>query len=157
MEVSKKEDIEQGIQDINLQSTSEFTFKNIIDIFNVEKLRQHKIFLMFVLIALIGVGFIIWRSFMKKPTSIDEEDNEKGTQEMMDELGVNLTKNAMGEHMTSESDKDEERMLVASNVVSPFEKYGEVTFSVIVILSLPSGCVIKGKFVPAIAIYKSPV
>ena len=108
MEVSMKEGIEQDIQDINLQSTSKFTFKNIIDIFNVEKLLEHKIFLMFILIAVIGVGFIIWRSFMKKPTSIDEEDNEKGTQEMMDELGVNLTKNAMGEHMTSESDKDEE-------------------------------------------------
>ena len=89
----------------NIDQSTNVTFHNI---FNLEKLLEHKIFIIFILIAISGVAFIVWRSFKRGPSSTVEEDNEKGTQEMMDELGVNLSKNALEEHLTSsESDKQE--------------------------------------------------
>lgn len=88
------------------QTPQRLSFENI---FNLERLLEHKIFLLFLVVAIVGVGFIMWRSFRKKSSSIDDEEIDKGTQEMMDELGVNLSKNALGEHLTSsDSEKNEE-------------------------------------------------
>lgn len=89
----------------NIDQSTNVTFHNI---FNLEKILEHKIFLIFILIAIIGVAFIVWRSFKRGPSSTVEEDNEKGTQEMMDELGVNLSKNALEEHLTSSSESDKQ-------------------------------------------------
>ena len=90
------------------QNPTKFSFDNI---FNLEKLLEHKIFLLFIVIALVGVGFIMWRSFRTKSSSssMDDEEIDKGTQEMMDELGVNLSKKALEEHLTSSDDDDDEK------------------------------------------------
>ena len=88
------------------QNPTRLSFENI---FNLEKLLEHKIFLLFIVLALVGVGFIMWRSFRKKSSSIDDEEIDKGTQELMDELGVNLSKNAYEKHLTSsDSEKNHE-------------------------------------------------